>query len=99
MVVVGFGEGWFDRVWCEEFRCRRDAALAERVPTPHRLSDHEAAQEPEDGVSLDTIRGWWNPSKACSVEAVCGVCFFLYWRQPVWVAAAGRSLAIAAVES
>jgi hypothetical protein len=31
VVFVAVGEGWFDWVWCEEFRCRRDAALAERV--------------------------------------------------------------------
>jgi hypothetical protein len=55
VVVVAVGEGWFDWVWCEEFRCRRDAALAERVSAPHRLSDHEAAEELEDGVALDAF--------------------------------------------
>lgn len=55
MVFVAVGTGWFDWVWCEKFRCRRDAALAERVSAPHRLSDHEAAQEPEDGVAPDAF--------------------------------------------
>ena len=55
MVFVSVGTGWFDWVWCEEFRCRRDAAFGERVSAPHRLSDHEAAQEPEDGVPLDAF--------------------------------------------
>jgi hypothetical protein len=56
VVFVAVGEGWFDRVvWCEEFRCRCDAALAEGVSAPHCLSDHEAAEEPEDGVLLDTF--------------------------------------------
>ena len=55
MVFVAVGEGWLDWVWCEEFRCRRDAALAERVSAPHRLSDHEAAKELEDGVPLDAF--------------------------------------------
>jgi hypothetical protein len=31
MVLVAVTERWFDRIGCEEFRCRRDAALAERV--------------------------------------------------------------------
>jgi len=53
--LFAVGEGWFDWIWCEEFRCRRDAALAERVSAPHRLSDHEAAEELEDGVALDAF--------------------------------------------
>jgi hypothetical protein len=44
VVLVAVAERWFDWIWCEEFRCRRDAALAERVSTPDRLSDHEAAR-------------------------------------------------------
>jgi hypothetical protein len=55
VVFAAVGEGWFDWVWCEKFRCRRDAALAERVSSPNRLPDHEAAQEPEDGVPLDAF--------------------------------------------
>jgi hypothetical protein len=55
VVFVNVGTGGFDWIWREEFRCRRDAALAERVSAPHRLSDHEAAEELEDGVALDTF--------------------------------------------
>ena len=56
VVFVAVRESWFDWVWCEELRCRCDTALTERVSAPHRLSDHEAAEELEDGVLLDAFR-------------------------------------------
>ncbi len=55
VVFVAVVKRRFDWIWCEEFRCRRDTALAERVSAPHRLSDHEAAEDLEDGVLLDAF--------------------------------------------